>query len=119
MGDPGDEHEALAIVDGVHDSVVADSNPEVVPAGELHRASRTRVGCEPVDRRLNPVAHGAAEPSERSCGFRVQPDLVHPLRPVCADVAPWDRGVTLVAGLERGEAVLEIVEPLEELGVPL
>lgn len=110
MRDPGDEHEALAVIDGVHDPIVADQDPEVW---------RTRVGCEPVDRRLDPVAHGAAKPSERSCGFRVQPDLVHPLRAVCADVAPRDRGVTLVAGLERSEAVLEIVEPLEELGVPL
>ena len=78
MGDPGDEHEALGVVDRVHDPVVAHADPEVVAAGELRRTSRARVGCEPVDRGLDPVAHGATEPAKRSHGFGVQPDLVHP-----------------------------------------
>jgi hypothetical protein len=120
MGDPGDEHEALGVVHRVHDPVVADSDPEVVTPGELRRAPRTWVCCKPVDRGFDPVAHGTTEPAKRSHGFRVQPDLIHPgLRAALADIAPRDRDVTLVASLKRSEAVLEVVEPLEELGVPL
>jgi len=50
----------------------------------------------------------------------MQPDLVHPdLRAVFADLTPRHCGVALVTGLKRREAVLEVVEPFEELGVPL
>ena len=46
MGDPGDEHEALGVVDRVHDPVIAHPDPEVVATGELHCAPRTRVNGE-------------------------------------------------------------------------
>lgn len=114
MRDPSDEHEALGVVDRVHDPVVAHPDPEVVSSRELRRAARARVDSEPVYRRLDPITHDSAKPAEPSRGFGMQPDLIHrDLGLAVANVGPRDRSVPVLAGLKRSEAVLEIVEPLE------
>ena len=120
MGDPGDEHEALGVVDRVHDPVVAHPDAKVVAAGELHGAVRTRLCREAVDRALDPVTYASPEPTKRPHSFGMEPDLVHSgLGATLADLAPLHSGVALIAGLQRREAVLEVVEPLDELGVAL
>lgn len=43
MRDPRDEDNALGVVDGVDDPVVAYTNSEVIPAGELDCAGRPGV----------------------------------------------------------------------------
>lgn len=75
---PGNEHEALGVVDRIHDPVVAHPDLEVVTSGELRRATRTRVGCEPVNRSLDPVANGTTEPAKRSHGVQSADSRVHP-----------------------------------------
>jgi hypothetical protein len=40
VGDASDEHQAFIIVHGIDDPVIADSNPIVVPSGELDASPR-------------------------------------------------------------------------------
>jgi hypothetical protein len=50
VGDSGDDHDALRVVDGVNDPVAADSDAVAVTAGELGDSRRARIGRESVDR---------------------------------------------------------------------
>jgi hypothetical protein len=61
MRDARDEHEALDVVDGVDDPVVADAHTVVVSPGELHTAGRAWVRPEPVNGALNSVAHASLQ----------------------------------------------------------
>lgn len=120
--DSRNEDELLGVVDRVHDPVVAYADPEVVAPGKLDGAVRAGVGGEAVDRILDPLAQAPPKSGEGSHGLRLEPNLVHErLWAALADFAPRPRhgGVALVTSLERGEAVLEVVEPVHELGVAL
>ena len=79
MGNSGHEHEPLRVVHRVHDPVIADPNPEVVAAGELRRAVRTRIRRERVDRRTNPFSHPPLEAAVRPRRFGMQANLVQPV----------------------------------------
>ena len=98
--DPGDEDEALRVVDRVDDPVVAHSDPKVVAARELDSPGWARIDGEPVDRVLDPLAQSAPQPPERSHRLRTKPYLVHGgLLVVPADFAPRHGGLGLVARL--------------------
>lgn len=77
MGDPGNEHELLRVVDRVDDPVVADADPVVVPAGDLHRSGRPRLACEPVDRRAHALPQRPLQPPVRPHGLGMQSNVVH------------------------------------------
>jgi hypothetical protein len=47
--DAGDQHDAIIVVDRVDDPVVADSDAEVVTAGELDRPDRAWIARKTVD----------------------------------------------------------------------
>ena len=61
VGDSGDDHQALLLVDRVNDPVVADSDPVVVAAGQLDCARRPRVMRQAVDRGRNSFLQLAVE----------------------------------------------------------
>jgi len=63
VGDPSDKHQAFIIVDGIHDPVIADSNPIVVPSGELDASPRPGIFGEAVDRGRDAVTQPAVEAS--------------------------------------------------------
>lgn len=49
MRDACNEDEARGIIDGVHDAVIAHTDPIVVPTGEPHAADRARIRRQSVD----------------------------------------------------------------------
>ena len=66
------------------------------------------------------MACHAVEPAKLAYRLRMQANLVqatYELRPRTS--LHGTGGILPVAGPERGEAVLEVVDPLEEIGVPL
>lgn len=81
--DAGDKHQALIVVHGVHDPVFADSNPIVVPTGELGAALRAGVAGKAVDRSRDAVTQPAVEASVSTNRLRMQADFV---------AAPWPCG---------------------------
>ena len=83
MGDASDDDHAPIVIDGIHDPVVADSNPIVVAPGELHASGRPRIIAEPVDCGRDAVTQGTMEPPVRTRHRWVKADLV----PVCRRLA--------------------------------
>lgn len=77
MGDSSDEHDPVGVDDRVHDSIRADPDPEVVAAGQLRRATRTRFGRERVDCLADPLSHRPLEAAVRARSLRVKANLVH------------------------------------------
>lgn len=80
MSDASDDHRAVGIVDCKDDAMIADPDPVVVPPGELDDATRSRIGCKPVDRAPNSISNRALEPAILAHGCRREPDLVKRLR---------------------------------------
>lgn len=120
MGDARDDDEALRVVDGVHDSLVTNTDPEVISTGELGHAARSRVVGQAVDRCPDTLARGAVKASERTRGDRVEANLVGALgRPLLPDGFPGHRELDLVPRLESGEAVLEVFQAVEKLCVAI
>lgn len=76
--DPGDDHHAVAVVDGVHDPVVADPDPVVVAAGELDGAGWAWLERERVDRVSDAIEERGVKASVRAHGLAVQAHLVRP-----------------------------------------
>lgn len=76
VSDASDENEALGIVDGVHDSVVPNSQAVVVSAGKLDGAHRSRIRGEPVDRCADSVSERTLQPTVLAGRRRVNTDLV-------------------------------------------
>ena len=76
VGDSSDYHEALVVVDGVHDSVLADSNAIVAAPSELDGARWAGVEAERVDCGCDAIAERVVETSVRPRGLRVQADFV-------------------------------------------
>lgn len=76
MSDSRDDHNLARIVDGVHDSVIADTNAVVVTAGELGRSARPRVFRQSVDRLLDAISKRSTEASIRARGLAIEADLV-------------------------------------------
>jgi hypothetical protein len=56
VGDSGDDHQALVVVDGIDDAIVADSDSIVVAACELDHSFGPRLGSKTVDRGGDAVA---------------------------------------------------------------
>lgn len=56
MRDSGNDHESLAIVDGVDDQIVPDPDAVIVPTSELGHTHGTRVDGEGVDRSADPIS---------------------------------------------------------------
>jgi hypothetical protein len=56
MRDSGNDHESLAIVDGVDDEIVPDPDAVIVPTSELGHIHGTRVDGEGVDRSADPIS---------------------------------------------------------------
>lgn len=77
MSNSCDEHYPIRVIDGVDDPEVADANPEVVAAGELDGAARTRLGAKGVNRLADSLTHRPLEAAVRACGLGVKANLVH------------------------------------------
>jgi hypothetical protein len=118
--DPRDHDETLCIIDGVDDPVVADPDAVVVAPGELRRAARPRVPSESVDRLCDALEHRAVQTPIRANRRRMETNLVDRLsRSLLPDVRPRHGELELVAGLEGGETIFEVVEAVEQLGIPI
>lgn len=91
MGDSSDDHQALVVVDGIHDPVVADSNPIIVAPGELDDSYRSGTVGQAIDRGRDTVAERAVETPIRARRLGVQADLV-PVTAPCAYVRTSDQG---------------------------
>lgn len=76
VGDSGDDHQALIVVDCVHDSVVADSHPVVVAPGELDGSGWTWIEGQGVDGSRDALAERAVETSVRPRCLRVKADFI-------------------------------------------
>lgn len=76
MRDPRNEDEALVVVHGIDDAVVADPDPIVIPPGELDRALRSRLEREPVDRSGDAFAEWAVETAVGASRGQIETDFV-------------------------------------------
>ena len=56
MGDAGDEHELVLVIDRVDDPVVTDADSKVVSTGELDCPRRAWIGCKSVDGSADAIA---------------------------------------------------------------
>jgi hypothetical protein len=118
--DPRDQDETLCIIDDVDDPMVADPDPEVLTPGELRRAVCPRIPSESVDRFRDTLARRAMRAPVGACRRRMDTNLVDRLgRSLLPDVRPRHGELELVASLERGETVLEVIQPVEQFGVPV
>ena len=105
---PRDEDDALRVVNRVDDAVVAHTHAVVIPAGELDRTGRPGLSANP-----SIAAVIRSEVVREACGTRALPQgqtylvLRSTARQLLPNVSPRDGELTLVARLERGEAVLE------------
>jgi hypothetical protein len=118
--DSGDDDTPLRIVDRVDDAVVADAHSEVIPAGELANPGRPRILGEPVYRRPDPFARGTVKAPVSASRCRVETNLVARLsRSLLPSVCPRHGELLFVACLESREAVLEVLDAIEQLGVPI
>ncbi len=120
MRDPRNEYEPFVVVDRVDDPVVADMYAIVVAAGELGDAGRSWILGEAVDRRPDPFASGTVKAPIGASRRRVETNLVGPLRrSLLPNVCPRHRELRFIACLEGREAVLEVLEALDEIRVAL
>lgn len=74
VGNAGDDHQAPALVDGVHDPVVPD--PVIVATGELDASSRPRIVGQALDRDRDAAAQRVVEAPIRTRRLGVEADLV-------------------------------------------
>src|SRR5207244_2508541 len=76
VGNPSHDHEPLGIVDRIHHSVVAHSNPVIVATRELHGARWPWVCRKTLDRFLDSIPERRVQPSKLPRCRRMNPDLV-------------------------------------------
>ena len=76
MGDSGDEHETFVVVDGVHDSEVADSNAIIAATGKLDCTGGTRVDAKRVNCCRDASQEWIVKTTKRASRLRMQPELV-------------------------------------------
>lgn len=76
MGDSSDDHDALGVIDGVHDPVVAHSNSIIVAPGELDGAGRAGIAGKCVDGGCDALSEWVVETSVRPRCLRMQADVV-------------------------------------------
>jgi hypothetical protein len=79
VSESSDEDEALGIIDGVHDPVVAHANAIVVSAGELRHPHRPRIDRQAVDDDSDSIAEPPLEASVFASRRGLQSNFV--LRP--------------------------------------
>ena len=120
MHNPRDEDGALRDVNRVDDPVVTHALSVVISTDELDAAAWARVAGEAVDRRRNPFAHRAVKAPIGTSRRRVEADLEGRLgRSLLPNVCPGHGELDLIAGLEGSKAVLEILDAVDQLGVPI
>jgi hypothetical protein len=121
MRDLCDHDLPLGVVDGVDDAIVADADPVCVLPFELQGAARPGLAGEPVDRVLDALPNATAEPAKGLRGAPLKLDVVRVGRRTlpAAHVGPGVRLAGVVARLDRREAVLEVLDAVEKLGVPV
>jgi hypothetical protein len=76
VSNASDDDQALVVVNGIHDAIVADSNPVIVAPGERDGSGRSGVVGEAVDRGRDAVAQGMMKTPIRARRLRVEADFV-------------------------------------------
>lgn len=73
---PGDDDHALMVVHGVHDAVITDAQPIVVPTCQLHDSWRPGMDRETADGRRDSLTQRTLQAPIRSGCGRMHADLV-------------------------------------------
>ena len=76
MGDASDDYDALVVINGVHDPVLADSNPVIIAAGELGGPDRLWMAGKGIDCSCDPIADRTLKTPIRPSRLRVETDLI-------------------------------------------
>src|SRR6266478_3387486 len=117
--DPGHYHELALVIDRVHDPIVASSNSEVITSRQLRSSGWAWVLSQGIDRSFDPVAETAMKPVIGLNGRRMQPDLEgrSALRQLASNLGPGHARRLVVPSLQRRQAVLQELQPVDELVV--
>ena len=76
MGNAGDDYEALVVIDGVDNPILAHSNPVIIAAGEPGRPDRSWIAGEGIDGCRDPIVDRTLKTPIRPSRLRVETDLV-------------------------------------------
>jgi hypothetical protein len=76
MRDADDDDTTALVVDLVDDPPVSHANAVVVAASELRGAALPRLGCQALDRLVDPAQDVRSEPAVVPLGARLEEDLV-------------------------------------------
>jgi hypothetical protein len=121
VGDPGHGDQTIPIIDGIDDAMVADADPKVVTSRQLDRPWRSWLRTQRVDGRPHPITETAVQPAVGADGLGVQADFVteRAFRQLAANLRPGNAAGGILSRLKCGEAVLQEVQSLDQLGVPI
>jgi hypothetical protein len=121
VGDPGHRDRPIAVIDGIDDAMVADPDPKIVMSRQLDRPRRSWLRTQCVDGRPYPITEIAIQPAVGADGLGVQADFVteRAFRQLAANLRPGNADRGIFARLNCSDAVLQEVQSLDELGVPI